>query len=218
MPILNYKAREIVCKIVYFGPSLGGKTTSIKAIYEATPDGRATALQTIQTEGDSTLFFDYFSLDLGQVAGMRVRFQIYGVPGQPFYRQTRKMVLMGVDGIVFVADSARHRLEDNVASMTDLKDLLAEHGYNYADIPMVMQYNKRDLENPMPIETLEFHVNERKVPAFESVATQGQGVREPFKAVCMAVIQKLTASQTNRSGLGAAKPLAAGSHGDLGRT
>ena len=191
MSILNYKSREINCKIVYFGPSLGGKTTSIKAIHTATPEGRRGPLQAIQTEGDRTLFFDFFSIDLGEVGGMHVRFQVYGVPGEPFYRATRKMVLTGADGIVFVADSAPHRIGDNMASYSDLKELLAEHGLDYNEMPLVMQYNKRDLPDKVSVDQLEFYLNERKVPCFESVATDGTGVREPFRTVCQAVVEKL---------------------------
>lgn len=191
MPILNYKSREMVCKIVYFGPSLGGKTTSIKAIHALTPDSKRSALQTIQTEGDRTLFFDFFSLDLGEIGGMTVRFQVYGVPGELFYRATRKMVLVGADGIVFVADSSPDRVADNVASYADLKDLLLEHGYRYDEMPLVMQYNKRDLDEKVAVETLEFYLNERKVPYFESIATESVGVREAFKAVCSAVVAKI---------------------------
>jgi signal recognition particle receptor subunit beta len=191
MPIINYKSRTISCKIVYFGPSLGGKTTSIKSIHARTPEDHRGALQTIQTEGDRTLFFDFFSLDLADIGGMHVRFQIYGVPGEPFYRATRKMVLTGADGIIFVADSASHRLADNVASYNDLKELLKEHGYHYDEIPLVMQYNKRDLEDKKTVDELEFYINERKVPAFESTAIEDQGVREPFKEVCRQVVDKL---------------------------
>jgi len=191
MPIINYRAKVISCKVVYFGPSLGGKTTSIKAIHSITPEDHRSDLQTIQTEGDRTLFFDYFSLDLADVGGMRVRFQIYGVPGEPFYRATRKMVLTGADGIIFVADSASHRIADNVASYNDLKELLKEHGYNYEEIPLIMQYNKRDLEDKSTVEELDFYINERKVPHFESIATDGKGVREPFKVVCRQIVEKL---------------------------
>jgi len=191
MPIINYRERIISCKVVYFGPSLGGKTTTIKAIHSASPEGSRSSLQTIKTEGDRTLFFDYFSLDLPDIGGMRVRFQIYGVPGEPFYRATRKMVLLGADGVIFVADSASHRLADNVASHNDLKEMLKEHGYDYAEIPLVMQYNKRDLEDISTVDELEFYINDRKVPHFESIAIEGKGVLEPFKTVCRFIIEKL---------------------------
>lgn len=199
MPVINYRERVISCKIVYFGPSLGGKTTTIKAIHSATPDGNRSPLQTIQTEGDRTLFFDHFALDLAEVGGLRVRFQIYGVPGEPFYRATRKMVLTGVDGVIFVADSASPRLADNVSSYNDLKELLVEHGYDYESMPLVMQYNKRDLEDKISVDQFEFYINERKVPHFESIAIEGEGVGKPFKAICRAVIEKLNREVANVS-------------------
>ena len=191
MPIVNLRTRQLICKIVYFGPSLGGKTTSIKAIHDVAPEANRSALQTIQTEGDRTLFFDFFSMELASAGGLQVRFQVYGVPGQAFYRATRKMVLTGADGIVFVADSAADRLADNLASYEDLKDLLQEHSYRYEDLPLVMQYNKRDLAETIAVETFEICLNERKAPYFESVATEGKGVREPFKAVCRQVLEKI---------------------------
>lgn len=191
MPIINYRARVISCKIVYFGPSMGGKTTSIKVIHEAAPKQQRSDLQTIQTYGDRTLFFDYFSLDLAEIGGMKVRFQIYGVPGETFYRATRKMVLTGADGVIFVADSAADRLADNVASYNDFKELLGEHGYKYEEMPLVMQYNKRDLKDKISVDEFEFYINERKVPYFESIAIEGKGVVEPFKAVCRDVVDKL---------------------------
>lgn len=191
MPILNYKTRQLICKIVYFGPSLGGKTTSIKAIHEVAPETNRSPLRTIDTEGDRTLFFDFFSLEMATVSGMHVRFQVYGVPGQTLYRATRKMVLIGADGIVFVADSAADRLADNIDSYEDLKALFQEHNYNYEDFPLVMQYNKRDLPETIAIDTFEACLNGRKVPHFESIATEGKGVREPFKAICREVLAKL---------------------------
>jgi hypothetical protein len=192
MPIFNCKSRELICKIVYFGPSLGGKTTSIKAIHELMPEANRSALQTIDTVADRTLFFDFFSLETAKVGGMQARFQIYGVPGQSFYRATRKMVLMGADGVVFVADSAAERLSDNLASYEDLKDLLREQGHNYEEMPLVMQYNKRDLPEATSVETLEACLNQRNAPYFESVATENKGVREPFRAICREILAKLT--------------------------
>jgi len=201
MPIVNSQARQISCKIVVCGPSLGGKTTTIKAIHAGTPEANRSELQTISTVGDRTLFFDYFSLETADVGGMRIRFQLYGVPGQSFYRSTRKMVLVGADGIIFVADSAADRLDDNLAAYEDLKSLLEEHNYDFDDLPLVMQYNKRDLPETSPIETLEACLNERKVPYFASVATEGKGVREPLRAICREILAKL-----NRDLMGARAP------------
>lgn len=191
MPIINYRAREINCKIVYCGPSLGGKTTNIKAIHAALPAQHRSDLQIIDTADERTLFFDYFSLSVAQVRGMRARFLVYGVPGQDYYRATRKMVLQGVDGIVFVADSDATRLQDNIASLADMKALLVEHGYDYATIPLVFQFNKRDLPNIPSVDELNRALNDRGVPSFEAVAIQSVGVVETFKAICAAVVTKL---------------------------
>lgn len=191
MPIINYRAREINCKIVYCGPSLGGKTTNIKAIHAALPAQHRSDLQIIDTADERTLFFDYFSLNVAQIRGMRARFLVYGVPGQDYYRATRKMVLQGVDGIVFVADSDATRLQDNIASLADMKALLVEHGYDYATIPLVFQFNKRDLPNILSVDELNRALNDRGVPSFEAIAIQSVGVVETFKAICAAVVTKL---------------------------
>jgi signal recognition particle receptor subunit beta len=191
MPIINYRAREINCKIVYCGTSLGGKTTNIKAIHAALPSQHRSDLQIIDTADERTLFFDYFSLNVAQIRGMKARFLVYGVPGQEYYRATRKMVLQGVDGIVFVADSDASRLQDNLASLADMKGLLAEHGYDYYSLPLVMQYNKRDLPNILSVDELNRALNERNVPWFEAVAIESRGVIETFKAICSAVVTKL---------------------------
>ncbi len=191
MPIINYRSREINCKIVYCGTSLGGKTTNIKAIHAALPAQHRSELQIIDTADERTLFFDYFSLNVAQIRGMRARFLVYGVPGQDYYRATRKMVLQGVDGIVFVADSDASRLADNVASLADMKGLLAEHGYDYYSLPLILQFNKRDLPNILSVDELNRALNERNVPWFEAIAIQSIGVVETFKAICAAVVTKL---------------------------
>lgn len=191
MPIINYRAREINCKVVYCGPSLGGKTTNIKAIYGSLPSQHKSELQVIDTNDDRTLFFDYFSLDLAQIHGMRVRFLIYAVPGQDYYKATRKMVLQGADGVVFVADSDASRLEDNIASLADLKALLLEHGYSYETMPLVLQFNKRDLPNILSNEQLNQALNDKNSKAFEAVAIDCVGVVETFKSICASVVAKL---------------------------
>lgn len=191
MPIINYRTREINCKIVYVGTSLGGKTTNIKCIHGLIPQGNRTSLQSIDTEGDRTLFFDYFSMDLEDIAGFKTKFLIYGVPGQPYYRSTRKMVLNGVDGIVFVADSDKSRMNDNMESVADLKSMLAEYGYDYNTIPMVFQYNKRDLFFITSVEEFEETINDRGCRSFEAIAIQNRGVVETFRAICGEVIAKL---------------------------
>lgn len=200
MPIINYRTREINCKIVYVGPSLGGKTTNIQAIHNVLPDNNRTKLSSIDTKGDRTLFFDYFSMDLGDVAGFKTKFLIYGVPGQPYYRSTRKMVLNGVDGLVFVADSDKSRLDDNIESHNDLKAMLKEYGYDYASIPIVYQYNKRDLFYSIEIEEFEEVLNERGCRSFEAVAIKGEGVMETFKAICGEVIRKLNSTLVQQYG------------------
>ncbi|MBX7247277.1 MAG: GTPase domain-containing protein [Candidatus Sumerlaeaceae bacterium] len=193
MPIINYRAKEINCKIVYCGPSLGGKTTNIKAIHASLPAQARSELQIIDTQDDRTLFFDYFALSLSQIRGMKARFLVYAVPGQDYYKATRKMVLQGVDGVVFVADSDAERLEDNIASLNDLKTLLAEHGYDYDTIPLVLQFNKRDLPSTIGVEKLNYELNDKHCPTFEAVATQSIGTVETFKAICSAVVDKLNA-------------------------
>lgn len=200
MPIINYRTREINCKIVYVGPSLGGKTTNIQNIHSLVPAGSRTKLSSIDTEGDRTLFFDYFSMDLEEIAGFKTKFLIYGVPGQPYYRSTRKMVLNGVDGLVFVADSDKSRLDDNRESLQDLKEMLREYGYDYQTIPLVYQYNKRDLFYVTPVEEFEEILNERGCRSLEAIAVQNKGVVETFQAVCAEVIQKLNATLAQQFG------------------
>lgn len=200
MPIINYRTREINCKIVYVGPSLGGKTTNIGMIHQMIPGNSRTELQSIDTEGDRTLFFDYFSMDLEEIAGFKTKFLIYGVPGQPYYRSTRKMVLNGVDGLVFVADSDKTRLEDNVESLEDLKSMLREYGYDYDSIPLILQYNKRDLFYITPVEEFEEVLNDRGVQSFEAIATQNKGVVETFRAICRQVVLRLNQTLAQQYG------------------
>ena len=194
MPIINTKEREISCKIVYYGPSLGGKTTNIQQIHAKSPADQRSQLQCVNTQGDRTLFFDHFDLNLGSVGGMKTRFQIYGVPGQVRYRVTRKMVLSGVDGVVFVADSSGSRLGHNIESLEDLRWLLSEYDYDFASIPLVFQYNKRDLPDARPVEELARMLDQCCRQAFEAVAIEGVGVTETFKAVCAEVVAKLNGS------------------------
>jgi signal recognition particle receptor subunit beta len=200
MPIINYRTREINCKIVFVGPSLGGKTTNIQAIHAMIPNQSRTALQSIDTEGDRTLFFDYFSMDLEEIAGFKTKFLIYGVPGQPYYRSTRKMVLNGVDGLVFVADSDKSRMADNVESLDDLKSMLVEYGYDYQTIPLVFQYNKRDLFFITPVEEFEEVLNDRGCRSFEAIAIQNRGVVETFRAICREVVLRLNETLSQQYG------------------
>ncbi len=198
MPIINYRSREINCKIVYCGPSLGGKTTNIKALHASLPPQHKSDLQIIDTHDDRTLFFDYFSLNLAQIKGMQARFLIYAVPGQDYYRATRKMVLQGADGIVFVADSDSRRLQDNLDSLQDLKTLLIEYGYDYQTIPLAVQFNKRDLPSVLSIDQLEKALNDKGSRTFEAVATENKGVVETFKYICSSVVSRLNQDMASR--------------------
>ncbi len=191
MSLINYASKEINCKIVYYGPGLGGKTTNIKYIYsKITPQQRG-KLVSLDTELDRTLFFDFLPVDLGTVKGFKVRFHLYTVPGQVYYNASRKLILKGVDGIVFVADSQIERFEDNIESMENLIENLKEYNLSLEKIPFVIQYNKRDLPNIAPIEELEKALNILKVPSFEAVATEGIGVFETLKAVAKLVLRNL---------------------------
>ena len=173
---INFGSRSVSCKIVFYGPGLSGKTTNIQRIHEQMPAPRKGELTSIKTEGDRTLFFDFMSLDLGKVGGMETRFQIYTVPGQVYYNATRKLVLQGADGIVFVADSGPDCLETNVESWQNLKDNLAERGLDITDLPVVIQWNKRDLPGAIPVDELNARINDIGAPTFEAVATEGRGV------------------------------------------
>jgi signal recognition particle receptor subunit beta len=198
MPILNIRSREINCKIVYCGPSLGGKTTNIKALHEQLPAQHRSELQIIDTNDERTLFFDYFSVSLARIKGMQTKFLCYAVPGQDYYKATRKIVLQGVDGIVFVADSDSARLQDNISSMADLKALLLEHGYDYESIPMVLQFNKRDLPNICSVAQMNEALNDKGSKWVEAVAIDAIGVAETFKAICNAVISRLNEPSSAR--------------------
>ena len=151
---INFALREVNCKIVYYGPGLSGKTTNLEIVHKKAPEANKGELTSIATEGDRTLFFDFMPLDLGTIAGMRTRFQLYTVPGQVYYNSTRKLVLQGVDGIVFVADSSESKMEENLESLENLKNNLAEYGKDIRELPVVLQYNKRDLPDALPVEVL----------------------------------------------------------------
>ena len=188
MSFVNYHTKEINCKIVYYGPGLGGKTTNIQYIYQKTSSQNKGQMITLNTENERTLFFDFLPLDLGEIRGFRTRFHLYTVPGQVFYEASRKLILRGVDGLVFVADSQVERMEANIESYQGLEKNLSEQGYDVSKVPMVMQWNKRDLPNIVPIEDLQYQLNKRKLPAFEAVAMNGQGVFETLKMVSKSVL------------------------------
>jgi signal recognition particle receptor subunit beta len=188
MSFVNYHTKEINCKIVYYGPGLGGKTTNIQYIYQKTNAGNKGQMVTLNTENERTLFFDFLPLDLGEIRGFKTRFHLYTVPGQVFYEASRKLILRGVDGIVFVADSQVERMEANIESFQGLERNLLDQGYDLSKIPLVMQWNKRDLPNIVPIEDLQFQLNKQKHPAFEAIATNGPGVFETLKQISKAVL------------------------------
>ena len=188
MSFVNYHTKEINCKIVYYGPGLGGKTSNIQYIYQKTSSNNKGQMITLNTENERTLFFDFLPLDLGEIRGFKTRFHLYTVPGQVFYEASRKLILRGVDGLVFVADSQVERMEANIESYQGLERNLADQGYDVSKVPMVMQWNKRDLPNIVPVEDLQFQLNKRKFPAFEAVATNGQGVFETLKMVSKSVL------------------------------
>ena len=191
MTFINYAAREINCKIVFYGPGLGGKTTNLQYVYDRTNSNSKGKLISLATETDRTLFFDFLPLDLGTVRGFRTRFHLYTVPGQVFYDASRKLILKGVDGVVFVADSQIERTEANVESVENLRTNLGEQGYDLDKIPYVIQYNKRDLPNAAPLEELQNLLNPRTVPHFEAVAPKGEGVYETLKAIAKLILTEL---------------------------
>ncbi|KPJ60147.1 MAG: gliding-motility protein MglA [Latescibacteria bacterium DG_63] len=193
MSLINYASREINCKIVYYGPGLGGKTTNLRFIFsKIDPDTRG-KLISLATELDRTLFFDFLPLNLGTIKGFGTRFHLYTVPGQVYYNASRRLILKGVDGIIFVSDSQVERLEDNVDSLQNLHENLAEHGLSLASIPFVIQYNKRDLPNIASVEELQKLLNpNNSTPYFEAVATQGVGVFASLKEVSKRVLTALS--------------------------
>ena len=191
MAFINYSAREINCKLVYYGPGLCGKTTNLKYIYEKTAADAKGKMISLATETERTLFFDFLPLALGEIRGFKTRFHLYTVPGQVFYDASRKLILKGVDGVVFVADSQEERFEANLESVENLQVNLSEQGYDLAKIPYVVQYNKRDLPNAAPLTELEEVCNPRKVNSFEAVATKGVGVFDTLKAVAKHVLTEL---------------------------
>lgn len=191
MSFINYSAREINCKIVYYGPGLCGKTTNLQFIYRRTNPGQKGKLISLATETERTLFFDFLPLALGDIKGFKIRFHLYTVPGQVFYAASRKLILKGVDGVVFVADSQLERIESNLESFDDLKINLAEQGYELEKLPFTIQYNKRDLPSIMPVREMDELINNRNVPWFEAVAVTGKGVFETLKSVAKQVLFEL---------------------------
>ncbi|PLX41125.1 MAG: hypothetical protein C0609_11310 [Deltaproteobacteria bacterium] len=200
MAIINYAAREMTAKIVYYGPGLSGKTTSIQYIHsKINPDNKG-KLVSLATETDRTLFFDFFPVDFGKIGGFRVKFNFYTVPGQVFYNTTRKLVLKGADGVVFVADSQNGMQEQNKESLENLHENLRLHGFDPETMPFVIQYNKRDMPNLMDLDEMRQELNLRGVPEFETSATVGTGVMEAMRTICKMVLEDLKAKQQKGSG------------------
>jgi signal recognition particle receptor subunit beta len=194
MSLINYSSREINCKIVYYGAGLCGKTTNIQYVYNKVDPGTKGKLITLATEMDRTLFFDFLPLELGTVKGFKTRFHLYTVPGQVYYDASRKLILRGVDGIVFVADSQSARYDANIESLYNLHENLEEYNLNIEDIPFVIQYNKRDMPDIISHEELEQELNPEGYPNYEAVAVKGDGVFDTLKAVAKGVLKRLSSS------------------------
>ena len=191
MTFINYASREINCKLVYYGPGLGGKTTNLQHIYEKTnPDAKG-KLISLATETDRTLFFDFLPLELGTIRGFRTRFHLYTVPGQVFYDASRKLILKGCDGVAFVADSQEARMDANVESLRNLEDNLKAQGYDLKTMPYILQLNKRDLPTAVPVEEMLKALRYKDEEHFEAIATQGTGVFETLKALARLVLIEL---------------------------
>jgi mutual gliding-motility protein MglA len=191
MSMINYASREINCKIVYYGPGLCGKTTNLEYVYQkVNPETRGKMIS-LATENERTLFFDFLPVDLGTIRGFKTRFHLYTVPGQVYYNASRRLILKGVDGIVFVADSQPERMDANLASMQNLYENLTDYGYNPRQLPMVLQYNKRDLPGRVAMEELRAQLNPLGLTEHEAVATEGEGVFDTLRAVSKQVIRAL---------------------------
>jgi len=203
MVLFNYATKEITAKVVYYGPGLCGKTTNLQFIYDSLPSNNKSKMLSLATKTDRTLFFDFLPLDLGKIRGMRTKLQLYTVPGQVYYNSTRQLVLKGADGIVFVADSQDFALDANLESLQNLEDNLKRQGVRLREMPLVIQYNKRDLPNAMPVVEIDTEVNKLRVPFYESVATSGLGVEETLKGITQLVLAHLV----KKYGLEGTEPL-----------
>jgi signal recognition particle receptor subunit beta len=188
---INFALKEVNCKIVFYGPGMSGKTTNLEIVHQKAPEENKGELTSISTDGDRTLFFDFMPLDLGNVAGMRTKFQLYTVPGQVYYNSTRKLVLQGCDGVIFVADSDPEKMAENIESYQNLIDNLAEYGKDIRELPHVIQWNKRDLPNALSVEELDQQMNKFGVPTFEAVAYTGEGVFPTLKTLAGMVLESI---------------------------
>lgn len=192
MVVFNYSTRELTTKVVYYGPGLCGKTTNLQFIYDHMPQGVRGKMLSLATKSDRTLFFDFLPIDLGQIQGMKTKVQLYTVPGQVFYNETRRLVLKGADGVVFVADSQENMVEANLDSFRNLEENLQAHGLTLADVPHVLQYNKQDLPNALPVDVLNEKLNRFNAPFYEAIATTGVGVQETLRHITKLVLLKLS--------------------------
>lgn len=207
---INFALKEVNCKIVFYGPGMSGKTTNLEIVHQKAPEENKGELTSISTDGDRTLFFDFMPLDLGNVAGMRTKFQLYTVPGQVYYNSTRKLVLQGVDGVIFVADSDTEKMAENIESYENLIENLAEYGKDIRELPHVIQYNKRDHPNAMPVEEMDRQLNRFGVPTFEAVAVTGEGVFPTLKVLAGMVLESIDRMDNRRQpARTAARPAAA---------
>jgi mutual gliding-motility protein MglA len=197
MTMVNYQTREITCKVVYYGPGRSGKTTNLQTIHELVPDERRGRMLSLATQTDRTLFFDFFPLDIGTISGFTTRLQLYTVPGQSYYRGTRKLVLQGVDGVVFVADSQARQLDENIESFQDLHENLAEQGVDARSLPLVIQYNKQDLPADLILSAaaLGEAINFRSVPEYAADALHGDGVFETLRGISELILRRLSAGR-----------------------
>jgi hypothetical protein len=202
MSLVNFTTREITCKIVYYGPGRSGKTTNLQYIYDQVPDGRRGRMVSLATQTDRTLFFDFLPLDLGLISGFTTKFQLYTVPGQVYYNATRKLVLQGADGVVFVADSQARQLDENIESLQNLHQNILEYGVDIRTVPMVLQWNKQDLPRDLILapEELDDALNFRALSACPADALHGNGVFETLKAISAEVLRKLSQGATGRQG------------------
>ena len=205
MVSINYSAREVCCKIVYYGPGLSGKTTNLQYVHSKVPGNTRGKLISLATEADRTLYFDFLPLNIGTINGFSAKFQLYTVPGQVYYNATRKLVLRGVDGVVFVADSQPDKMDENIESLTNLEENLREYGYDLDTLPVAIQYNKRDLPGVLPVEVLQEKLNTHNWPHFEASATIGNGVFDTLKLIIKLVLdkaKKTSAPRVRPSGTG----------------
>lgn len=196
MSFFNHNAKEIHCKIVYYGPSLGGKTTNLQWVYQHTAQEQRSKLVALNTDIERTLFFDFLPLNIGEIRGYKTRFHLYTVPGQVIYDASRKLILKGLDGVVFVADSQAERMEENIQAFRNLERNLEAQGYDIREVPLVIQYNKRDLPSAASMKELRANLNLYNSPEFEATASEGKGVIESLKTVSKSIINVLKGGST----------------------